>query len=323
MQIVVVDLGGTHARFALAELHNNCRPSLGKPRRYRAADYPGLAAAWRAFSSDEGGQLPRTASIAVAGPADGEIIQFTNNHWTICPGDLAKDLELDDNPLLLNDFAAMASAVATLRDEELAFIGGPQGRLVDDGVTTVVGPGTGLGVAQLLWGRARSTILATEGGHIGFSPTSEFELKFARRLIDKHGRVSVERVVGGPALSLMREVVAEGAGAAIAARDDATVWAEAIDRSDPYAALALGHYVEALGAITGDLALAHGASSVVLAGGLATRIADRLEAPQFNERFKAKGRLTKLMDRIPIRLAVHPDPGLLGAAVAYQNARPR
>jgi len=39
----------------------------------------------------------------------------------------------------------------------------------------------------------------------------------------------------------------------------------------------------------------------------------------FAERFRAKGRFADRMANLPVRLAIHPDPGLLGAAAAFQE----
>ena len=323
MRIVAVDLGGTNARFAIAELHADRRPKLSEPRKYKTAEYSGLAAAWAAFARDEGGRLPAAASIAIAGPVEGELIRFTNSSWTIRPASLGEELGIDGGLMLLNDFAAMAAAVGVLRDEELVPLGGPSEALPAEGMTTVIGPGTGLGVAQLLRRKGRRIVIPTEGGHIDFAPLDDFEETLLRRLRSDHGRVSVERVVSGPALASIREAVARLGGAAIVPRGDAALWAGAIDGSDQYARQALDRLVMAFGSIAGDLALAHGSNAVVVTGGLANRIRGRLEGPLFNDRFRAKGRFAPRMADIPIRLSVHPDPGLLGAAAAYQEERRR
>ncbi|WP_235536379.1 glucokinase, partial [Sphingomonas sp. Root50] len=77
-EIVAVDLGGTHARFAVAELHEDARPTLGEVYTYKTAEHAGLAGAWKAFARDLGREPPPVASIAVAGPVDGDLIRFTN-----------------------------------------------------------------------------------------------------------------------------------------------------------------------------------------------------------------------------------------------------
>lgn len=316
--IVAVDLGGTHARFAIAGLHAGRRPTLAKVRKYRTADHADLASAWAAFARDEGREIPKSAGIAIAGPVDGELIRFTNNGWLIRPETLAGELGLD-RLHLFNDFAAMAAAVGVLDPDELAPLGGPGGPLPDDGVVTVIGPGTGLGVAQLLRRAGRNIVIATEGGHIDFAPLDCFEERLLGQLRERHRRVSAERIVAGPALADIRATLALIAGQPIVPMDDAALWAAAVDGSDSLAAAALDRLVMSLGAITGDLALAHGAGAVVITGGLANRIEGRLAGPLFNDRFRAKGRFANRMAGLPIRLARHPEAGLLGAAAAFQE----
>jgi len=320
MKIVAVDLGGTHARFAIAELHGDGRrPTLSAPRKYRTADHPGLPAAWAAFARDEGSALPQAASIAIAGPVEGELIRFTNNSWVIHPTTLGRELGLEDL-CLFNDFAAMAAAVGVMLPKELAYIGGPEGPL-PLGVTTVVGPGTGLGVAQLIRRPGQNIVLATEGGHIDFAPLDGFEERLLARLRERHRRVSVERVVSGPALADIRATLAMIAGDPIVPLDDGALWQAATEGSDAFAVAALDRFVMAFGAVSGDLALAHGANAVVITGGLANRIEGRLRSPLFNDRFRAKGRFERRMADFPIRLARHPEAGLLGAAAAFQEER--
>ena len=316
MKLVAVDLGGTHARFALAEVEPGGRPTMGEARKYKTADHPDLPAAWAAFAKDCGCDLPSAASIAIAGPVEGELIRFTNSSWTIRPSTLAADLGID-TVHLLNDFAAMAAAVSVLKDDELVYVGGPAGDLPDEGVTSIVGPGTGLGVAQLLRRNGKAIVLATEGGHLDFAPLDPVEEKLLQRLRDRYRRVSTERIVSGPGLANIYEALAASAGVAIVPVEDPVLWQAAIDGTNRLAASALDRFVMILGSVSGDLALAHGSNAVVLTGGLSNRIIDRIAGPLFNERFRAKGRFEGRMGHFPIRLAVHPDPGLLGAATAF------
>ena len=322
MEIVAVDLGGTHARFCIAALNGGGRPALGEPRTYRIADYPGLGTAWEAFARDSGRRLPRAASIAIAGPVDGALIRFTNSSWTVRPAMLGDELGLDRHPVLINDFAAMAAAVGVLDPGELAALGGPDGPLPADGITTVIGPGTGLGVAQLLRHEGRRIVLPTEGGHVDFAALDGFEEGLLAVLRERHGRVSAERIVSGPGLSGIREALARLGGRAIVPQDDAMLWAAATSAGDPLASQALDRFVMIFGAVAGDLALAHGANAVVVTGSLSIRIRDRLAGPLFNDRFRAKGRFAARMAGFPVRLAIHPEPGLLGAAVAFQDGAP-
>jgi glucokinase len=182
----------------------------------------------------------------------------------------------------------------------------------------VVGPGTGLGVAHL-WrdGAGHYRVQATEGGHIDFAPLDEIEDAILVRLRQRHRRVSVERVVSGPGLVDIHEVLASLEGRAVPPRDDKALWQAGLDGSDSLAAAAVDRFCMALGAVAGDLALAQGASGVVVAGGLGFRIKDTLLRSDFAGRFCAKGRFAGMMAAMPVKLITHPQPGLLGAAAAF------
>ena len=112
-RIVAADIGGTHARFALAEIVPGERPRLGAMKRYRTRDYPGLAEAWQKFAQDSGEELPRAAAIAVAAPIEGETLRFMNSDWRIPRFELAEALGLEALTLL-NDYGAVAHAVSVL-----------------------------------------------------------------------------------------------------------------------------------------------------------------------------------------------------------------
>ena len=86
---------------------------------------------------------------------------------------------------------------------------------------------------------------------------------------------------------------------------------------DSIAAAAVERFCLSLGAVAGDIALAQGATGVVVAGGLGLRLRETLQRSGFAARFTAKGRFEGLMSRLPVKLITHPQPGLLGAAAAF------
>lgn len=100
-------------------------------------------------------------------------------------------------------------------------------------------------------------------------------------------------------------------------RDDKALWAAALDGSDSLATAALERFCLTFGAVAGDTALAHGAHAVVIAGGLGLRLSDHLPRSGFASRFVAKGRFEWRMERLPVKLATFPEPGLFGAAAAF------
>lgn len=315
MKIVAADIGGTHARFALAELSPGERPRLGEMRKYRTRECAGLGEAWARFERDSGGSLPRAAAIAVAAPIEGDTLTFMNSAWRIDRRAIAGDLGLD-SLTLLNDFGAVAYAVSVAAPDELEPIAGP-GALPADGIASVMGPGTGLGVAILDRRGSGVRVIETEAAHIGFCPLDPQEEELADALTARYGRASVERVVSGPGLIDIYRFLGGGDWDPNQA---GTLWEAAIDGADPIAEKALSILVRCFGAAAGDIALAHGAMGVAITGGLANRIAGLLKSPMFEARFTAKGRYRARMLRTPVRLLTSAEPGLLGAAVAFQRA---
>lgn len=315
-ELVAVDIGGTHARFALASIGQG-RIALGEPTTFKTADHASFRTAWEAFARLQGGQLPRAAAIAIAGPVNGELIKFTNNPWIIRPTLIPKELGVE-RCTLVNDFGAVGHAVAHAEDEHFLHLTGPETPLPAEGTLSIVGPGTGLGVAHV-WrdGKGGYRVQATEGGHLDFAPLDAIEDAILARLRTRYRRVSIERVVSGPGIVDIYEALAALEGKAIAPLDDKTLWQLGASGTDSLAAAAVDRFCLSLGAVAGDIALAQGASGVVIAGGLGLRIRDTLLRSGFSERFRAKGRFEGLMAALPVKLITHPQPGLFGAAAAF------
>lgn len=314
MRIVTADIGGTHARFAMADILAGERPRIGDMKRYRTREYEGLAAAWEKFGSDAGEALPRDAALAVAAPIEGETLRFLNSHWRIDRFGIGNELGLE-RMTLLNDFGAVAHAVSVMSSSELEHVTGPDA-LPAEGVITVIGPGTGLGVAILQRRKGKVTVIETEAAHIGFSPLDPEEEALADTITARYSRTSLERIVSGPGLIDIYRHLGGGDWDPNRAGD---LWTAAIEGQDGLAVHALDILVRCFGAAAGDLSLAHGAMGVVITGGLANRIAPLLRSHAFTARFTAKGRYRERMQRVPVMLATYPEPGLLGAAVAFER----
>lgn len=317
MDLVAVDIGGTNARFCIASIDDKGAVTLGDVSTLETKDYTSFTSAWEAFCVEQGGTLPKAVALAIAGPLRGETIHFTNNPWMIQPGRLHDQIGVEQQTLV-NDFAAVAHAVAIAGEEHFIHLCGPDGPLPAEGTLTVCGPGTGLGVAHL-WrdGKGSYHVQATEGGHIDFAPHDGVEDALLARLRQRYRRVSAERVVSGPAIIDLYETLAGLEGRAITPSDDKTLWTAALSGTDSLAVQAAERFCLSLGSVAGDLALAQGASGVVIAGGLGYRVRDLLARSGFAARFRAKGRFEDMMAGMPVHLITHPQPGLLGAAAAF------
>lgn len=314
--IAVADIGGTHARFALAEIAGQQVLALSEPVTLKTADHGSMQTAWNEFERLSGGSLPHEIGIAFAGPIDGDVLKLTNNPWVIRKA-MMKDKLGVDRFTIVNDFAAIGHAVACLDSSNFTHLCGPDRPFDADGVLTIVGPGTGLGVAQVLRRSGAYEVIPTEGGHIDFAPLDSLEDQILAFLRRSFRRVSVERVACGSGLANLYNAIAAIEHRAVPQVDDKALWAAALDGADPIAAAALDRFFLILGAVAGDFALAHGADGVVLAGGLGYRLHDRFALSGFADRFVAKGRFERRMEAIPVKLVTHPQPGLYGAAAAF------
>lgn len=314
--IAVADVGGTHARFALAEIDGGKVVALDEPVTLKTAEHGSFQLAWQEFGRRKAIDLPQEMAMAFAGPVGGELLKLTNNPWVIRPSLIKERLGVD-RYTIVNDFGAVAYAVATLGEGEFRHVCGPDRALPDRGVISIVGPGTGLGVAALLRKLDHYEVIETEGGHVDFAPLDSLEDRILAELRRSFRRVSVERIASGRGLWNLYEALGALEGQQLKFRDDKQLWAAALDGSDSLANAALDRLCLTLGAVAGDMALAQGASAVVIAGGVGLRIADYLPQSGFRDRFIAKGRFERRMDEMPVKLITYPQPGLWGAAAAF------
>lgn len=316
-RIVAVDIGGTHARFAIAEIAPDGGISLDEPVTLHTEDHASFQTAWEDYRERMGGSLPGSVAMAVAGPVHPDLIRFTNNPWILRPPLIADKLGCDRHTIV-NDFEAVAHAAARAPADQFIHLAGPDEPFASTGTISVLGPGTGLGVAYF-YRRPDGTyrVQATEGGHGDFAPVDQIEDAILARLRKRHTRVSDERVVSGPAIVDIYQALAAMEGRAVRDVTDVEIWTAGISGEDSLAAAAVDRFCLALGSVAGNIALIQGAKGVVIAGGLGYRIRETLASSGFASRFTAKGRFAGLMATLPVRLITHPQPGLLGAAAAF------
>ena len=315
-QIAVADVGGTHARFALATLEGERVVALSEPVTLKTTEHASFQLAWQEFGRRIEGALPKALAISFAGPVGGEVLKLTNNPWVIRPALINERLQVD-HYTIVNDFGAVAHAVATLDPGDFRHLCGPERPLPDRGMISIVGPGTGLGVGALLKKSEGYDVIETEGGHVDFAPLDVLEDRILTELRRSFRRVSVERIASGRGLWNLYEALGAIEGKDLTFHDEKELWAAALAGSDSLANAALDRLCLTLGAVAGDMALAQGAVAVVIAGGVGLRLADHLPRSGFRDRFIAKGRFERRMDEMPVKLITHPQPGLIGAAAAF------
>jgi glucokinase len=315
---LVADIGGTNARLAIADL---ATLQLTDPVSLRRAGFPSLEAVAEHYLSRVA-ERPRAAAIAVAGPVTGDNIRLTNSPWSFGREEMRAALDLDDL-LILNDFEALAHALPHLAPSELMQIGG--GAPAEHAPKAVLGPGTGLGVAGLVWTPSGWVAVASEGGHISLAVEDAREFAVLERLTTGRERLSVERVVSGPGLADVYRALAEMAGQPEPAVDTPeAVVQRAAEGDDPVAEEAMERFAIWLGRFAGDAALVFGArGGVYLGGGIAPKLAGALTTGAFRRAFDAKGRMAAYVGAIPVYVILIGSRAALKGAAAALAARLR
>lgn len=317
------DIGGTKTLLEIGRFDGaRWRPAFAA--RYAAAAHDGFDEVLRRFLGEwaaAGGGAIEAACFGAAGPVGAGRVRLTNLGWTLEAAALAREFRIP-RVELVNDFAAAASGIERLEASALAVL--QAGVAVARAPRLVLGAGTGLGVAGLVWAGGCYRVLAGEAGHAAFAPADETQAALWRELHAQSGRVCVEDVVSGPGLARIDAFVRRRRGAPPAAdAAPAAVVARAL-AGDAASAQALDLFIDCYGAAAGDLALGWlPFGGVYVAGGIAPKILPRLREGGFVAAFTAKGDYAATLARLPLAVVCEERLGLLGcASLAARGAPP-
>ncbi|HEV7392190.1 MAG TPA: glucokinase [Burkholderiales bacterium] len=321
--VLAADVGGTHTKLALAQFHGGALAVI-KREAYPSRAYATLELVVEAFLREPevnpyvGGIA--AACFAVAGPVEQGRARLTNLTWRIDEAALERYFPIP-RMSVINDFAAAGLGIDHLGSSDVLTL--QEGTVVPQADRVVIGAGTGLGVAWLTWREGGYAVHPSEGGHADFAPVDAIQDELLIHLRREFGRVSYERVLSGPGLPRIFDFLQRRAPTTSAqslpdtaiGRDLAGIIAElALTQRNELAVRALDMFVSAYGAFAGNmalLALAHG--GVYVAGGIAPKIAAKLKDGTFMRAFSAKGRLSVLLETVPVKVVMDEHVGLLGA----------
>ena len=304
--VLLGDVGATNARFAV-----HFDEMLGPIEWIEVADHPTFGGALKHFLQSHGRdhRIPH-ALLAIAGPVKDDLCEFTNCPWTVDSRDLRNQFGFR-SVQLVNDFEATALSLPHLAKQDLRSIG--EGRGVLGAPMVVLGPGSGLGVAGLVQNGALHVVVPTEGGHATMAADSPREDAILNVLRQRYGHVSAERILSGPGIENLYEIVAALDGVAVPARNAAQITVAALEGACWTSREALNVFCAMLGGFAGNLALTYGArGGVYISGGIAPRILDFLVNSEFRQRFEQKGRLTAYLKAIPTQVILHPAATFIG-----------
>ncbi|MBW9063164.1 glucokinase [Rhizobium herbae] len=315
--ILIGDIGGTNARFALLV------DAFAEPKMFPiipTTSYASIEEALQTSILDKTSVQPRSAIIAVAGPVKGDDIPLTNAGWVIKPKDMLTALSLED-VIIINDFEAQALAIASIGEEGREQIG--PGSILEDASCAVLGPGTGLGVAGLVHAQHSWIPVPGEGGHIDVGPRTERDYQIWPFLEPIEGRISAEQLLCGRGIMNIYRAVCESKAWYPELPDPAAVTTGALAERDEAAVETISLFCTYLGRVAGDMAMIFMArGGVFLAGGISQKILPALRKPQFRVAFEDKAPHSALLRTVPTFVVTHPTAALSGLA-AYSRTPSR
>lgn len=315
---LAVDLGGTSTRFSLLTANE----TVLVEQELQSQSFASFEDILTSFVKQNNVKTEQiiAACIAVAGPVSARTAKVTNLPWQINADELSALFSIKQVKLC-NDFEAVAHGIACLKDDDVVTL--QAGEVDDTAPRAVLGAGTGLGQALLLPDQGLWHVIATEGGHVDFAPTDRLQVLLLEHLRDRYGHVSYERVLSGPGLVAiydflraleqydespeLREAMVKGDAAAVISQ-------HALLEQDKLASEALALFIKIYGAQAGNLALnVIPQSGLYIAGAIAVKNLTPSYYETFLNAFLAKGKMSALMMKIPIKLIMQTGVGLLGA----------
>lgn len=321
--LIAGDVGGTKTNLGIYELSGSSRIPLRKAS-LDSGKYGSLGSLVAGFLKDTG-LKPEYAVFGVAGPVMGSETKITNLGWVIQEETIRKELGLK-SVRLLNDLQAIAYGIADLQGDDLFTLN--QGRKNPHGPIAVIAPGTGLGEAYITWNASSSHVAhASEGGHADFGPTNALELRLLSYLLESHEHVSYERICSGIGIPNIYSFLKERESyeepvwlkERLSGSPDRTaaIISAALDTASgcDLCSKTLEIFLSILGAEAGNLALKILATGgVYLGGGIPPRILPAFQGSPFMHSFTSKGRLSHVLEQIPVYIILNPEVALIGAA---------
>lgn len=310
--MIVADIGGTNARFALATAQVGKLFTIENVVILSGGDFDNFSDALAEYITTLGGVKPKAACIAIAGPIEGDVVKMTNLDWEFSQQQIQRDFAFEAFHVI-NDFAAVAIATSRLGDSDLT--------LIKNGVTNleankaIFGPGTGLGVAGLAYVDGSWLPIPSEGGHVNIAPATVFEADIIKSCILRHGHVSAEALISGQGFVNLYTAICDVEGKPMKAYEPHDITSQALSASDTLCVKTLETFCAFMGSFAGNLALTYGAKGgVYIAGGIVPRFTDFIKNSAFSPRFCEKGVMSHYVEDIPTYLISYDQVAFLGAA---------
>jgi glucokinase len=283
-----------------------------------------------------------TACFGIAGPVVNNSSYLTNLGWRLDGTELETDLNIGQ-VVLINDFAAVGYGVLGIAETDLYTlqVGKPQ----PQATIAVIGAGTGLGQGFLTWNQDFYEVHASEGGHTDFAPRSPIEIALLNFLLTRHERISTERVVSGkgivniyqflqhnePQTTELSKILKAWENGDQTIDMAAAIAQASLNKTDYMAIEAIQIFLDAYAAEIGNVCLKYlPYGGLYIAGGITPKLLSLISSCEGTEcqggqknsqpsRFmnvlKHKGRVSPMLNDIPIHVILNQNVGLIGTII--------
>lgn len=308
---IVADIGGTNLRVGVVQSDG----SVANLELFQCEAYCSLKSVLELYLQNQNIDSTSNkvnACLAIACPVDQDLISMTNLPWNFSKTELKAELNLNQL-YMINDYTAIAWSINSLSNSQKVKIGG--GESVPHTPMAICGPGTGLGVANVIWGNDQWISVGGEGGHVDFAPVDDTEIEILKFLQNKYPRVSYEQVLSGLGIEQIYQAICAINNVQAEDYQAKDISGKALDNSCPLCLKTLQQFCKILGSFAGNLALTTSAfGGIFIAGGIVPRFIEFFENSDFRARFIAKNRFTEFNSNIPTYVITEAQPGILGAS---------
>jgi len=307
---LVADIGGTNIRIGY---FTDAQVEVEQLTVFQCNQYQSLAEVLQSYINQQNFQnCEINVCLAIACPVDNDLISMTNLPWEFSQSELKAQLQFN-HLYLINDYTAIAHAVPFLTEQQKVQIG--SGQVVNNKPIAICGPGTGLGVANVVFSDEQCVCLGGEGGHVDFAPTDVTEIKILEFLLTKYQHVSYEQLLSGLGLEQIYQALSHINGVEAKNLTAKDISENALAKNCTTCDQALSQFCKILGSFAGNLALTIASfGGVYIAGGIVPRFIQYFESSEFRARFEAKGRFNDFNRSIPTFVITESQPGILGAS---------
>ena len=334
MNFLACDLGGTKVLIGIYQKDHNRFPKIISKKKYFSSDWASLDSIIEDFIKIECKNIdyPVAACFAVAGPVKNNTAKIINLSWIISGNKLKQRFNFE-RVELINDFSVLVYGIPFLQKNQFATIQNGVETIGDNkNLHTIVGAGTGLGIARGIINGKNVQVLASEGGHVEFSPKSKLEWELKRWLKNylKLERISCETIISGAGLSRIAEWRLSKPDAKThplqeiiknlkISNDLRKVLPGQIcklsDEGDILMMEIEKIWLDSYASFLGDIALHELCfGGLWISGGTAPKHFKNFKSESFMKQYLNKGRLVDIVKSIPIKVLLDEEFGLYSAA---------